>query len=51
MKELTTIAPFVGLFGMIVAYVIYLSIKRQTDGNEVMRQIALQIHEGAMAFL
>jgi K(+)-stimulated pyrophosphate-energized sodium pump len=37
--------------GLLVAFVIYVSIKRLPEGNEVMKNIASQIHIGAMAFL
>ncbi len=40
-----------GFFGLLVAFFIYLSIKKQSDGNEKMRSIASQIQIGAMAFL
>lgn len=51
MHELTSFAPFAGLLGMVIAYLIYVLVKRQPDGNEVMRHISFQIHKGAMAFL
>jgi len=40
-----------GLLGLLVALGIYLYVKRQPEGNETMRQLAEQIHTGAMAFL
>ena len=51
---LTNVAFFAwwaGAFGMALALAIYLLIRRQPQGNEVMRGIAEQIHTGAMAFL
>ncbi|MDI6767058.1 MAG: sodium-translocating pyrophosphatase [Bacteroidota bacterium] len=51
MQQLTLYAPVVGVIGMFVALIIYLMIKRQPDGNDLMRNIASQIHIGAMAFL
>jgi K(+)-stimulated pyrophosphate-energized sodium pump len=47
--------PFVivglGLLGLIVAAMIYSYIKKQPQGNDLMKDLAGQIHEGAMAFL
>jgi K(+)-stimulated pyrophosphate-energized sodium pump len=40
-----------GLLGLLVAFGIYRYVKRQPEGNETMRQLAGQIHAGAMAFL
>jgi len=40
-----------GLLGLAVAYVIYAYLKRQPDGNDTMRDLAEQIHSGAMTFL
>jgi K(+)-stimulated pyrophosphate-energized sodium pump len=44
-------APVFGVLGLLVALFIYLFIKRQDDGNELMRDLAQQIHDGAMVFL
>ena len=44
-------AWWAGAAGMVLALVMYLWIRRQPQGNEVMRGIADQIHTGAMAFL
>lgn len=43
--------PLSGLVGLVVALIIYFSIKRQSPGTAVMQDIAEQIHVGAMAFL
>ena len=40
-----------GLVGLGIAFLIYLSIKGQDPGNETMRDIAEQIQIGAMTFL
>jgi K(+)-stimulated pyrophosphate-energized sodium pump len=40
-----------GLLGLLVAGAIYAYLKKQPAGNELMRDIAEQIHAGAMAFL
>ncbi|MEE2658576.1 MAG: sodium-translocating pyrophosphatase [Candidatus Latescibacterota bacterium] len=47
----TTNAPYLGLAGLIVAFIIYTQIKKEDAGNEQMVEIAESIHEGAMAFL
>jgi len=49
--KLAFIAPIVGLAGLLIALLIYLFIKKQDDGNEMMRDLAQQIHDGAMVFL
>jgi K(+)-stimulated pyrophosphate-energized sodium pump len=49
--ELTWLAAPLGAVGLIVALAIYFYIRRQSPGNEVMRDIAEQIETGAMAFL
>ncbi len=51
MTELTSLTPFLGLAGMLAAFLIYLSITRLPAGSEVMQKIARQIQLGAMAFL
>jgi K(+)-stimulated pyrophosphate-energized sodium pump len=51
---LTNVAFFAwwaGAFGMVLAIVLYLWIRRQPQGSDEMRRIADQIHTGAMAFL
>ncbi|MEX0906904.1 MAG: sodium-translocating pyrophosphatase [Gemmatimonadota bacterium] len=44
-------SPIVGVIGLIGALVLYLYIRRQSAGTEVMIEIADRIQEGAMAFL
>ncbi len=51
MYSLTKFAPLLGIIGLIVAWIIYVYIKKQSDGNETMREIAEMIHRGAMVFL
>ncbi len=41
----------IGITGLMVAFALYVSIKRQPEGNDVMADIAEQIYSGAMAFL
>ena len=40
-----------GLLGLLVAWAVYVYLKRQPEGNDTMRDLAGQIHAGAMAFL
>jgi K(+)-stimulated pyrophosphate-energized sodium pump len=51
MEAWTSLAPFLGLFGLIVALLIYLSIIKKSAGNALMIEISDSIHEGAMTFL
>ena len=44
-------AWWAGAFGMVLAVALYVWIRRQPQGSELMRGIAEQIHVGAMAFL
>ena len=47
----TTLAPYLGIVGLLCAGLIYLYIKKQPPGNELMVEISEAIHDGAMAFL
>ncbi len=47
--NMTSIA--IGVVGLLVALMLYFSIKRQPEGNATMADIAAQIYAGAMAFL
>jgi len=49
--SLTEWSWVLGLVGLSVAFVIYGYVKRQPAGNEIMIDLAEQIHDGAMAFL
>ena len=51
MISLTKVAPFLGLAGLVVAYVIFNYVKKQPNGNETMQNLEEMIHDGAMAFL
>lgn len=51
MENLVTWIPWLGGFGLLVALLIYRGLVRLSDGNGTMRDIAEQIHVGAMAFL
>ena len=51
MLGLTKFAPFLGILGLIIAYLIYGYVKKQPNGNELMQKLEGMIHDGAMAFL
>jgi K(+)-stimulated pyrophosphate-energized sodium pump len=51
MQGLTVVAPFLGILGLIIAWLIYGYVKRQPNGTQVMQELEEMIHEGAMAFL
>jgi K(+)-stimulated pyrophosphate-energized sodium pump len=44
-------AAIFGIAGLVLAGIIYKWIAGQPDGNDLMRKLAGQIHEGAMVFL
>ena len=49
--QLQMAAPFLGVVGLVIAFVIYNYIKSQPAGNERRVEIAEEITKGAMAFL
>jgi len=51
MAEYVVFAPLLGIVGVVVAGLIYLYIRKQPVGTDLMRDISDMIHEGAMAFL
>ncbi len=51
MQGLTYVAPFLGIFGLIIAWLIYGYVKKQPNGNPLMQELESMIHNGAMAFL
>jgi K(+)-stimulated pyrophosphate-energized sodium pump len=51
MEQLTAYVPWIGAIGLIGAFVIYVNLKRLPEGTDRMKDIASQIHAGAMAFL
>ena len=51
MQGLTTLAPFVGILSLIIAWLIYNYVKKQPNGNPLMAELEDAIHTGAMAFL
>ena len=46
-----TVAPFVGVSGLIIAFIIYRLILTKEIGSEKMKTISDLIHDGAMVFL
>lgn len=51
MQQLTVVAPILGIVGIIIAWLIYVYVKKQPNGNPVMQELEEMIHVGAMAFL
>ncbi len=51
MVAFSNMAAIFGIAGLILAGAIFAWISKQSDGNELMRKLASQIHEGAMVFL
>ncbi len=45
------LAPVLGVVGLVCAGLIYLYVARQSEGTELMREIAADIQEGAVTFL
>ena len=43
--------PLFGVFGLVVAFVIYVVMTRQDEGTEKIKKIADAIHRGAMVFM
>ena len=51
MQGLTIYALPLGIVGLIIAYIIYLYVKKQPNGTPLMQELEGMIHSGAMAFL
>ncbi|MBE9537141.1 MAG: sodium/proton-translocating pyrophosphatase, partial [Proteobacteria bacterium] len=51
MCNLINLAPGIAVLGLVIAGVIYASIKKQPEGNDTMKEIATLIHDGAMTYL
>jgi K(+)-stimulated pyrophosphate-energized sodium pump len=45
------LAPYLGIIGFVVVLSIYMWIKKQPAGTDIMKDLSDKIHEGAMAFL
>ncbi len=48
---LTSGAWILGVIGLLIAFVIYLYVKKQPSGSDLMIDLSEQIHAGAMTFL
>lgn len=51
MEGMLKFAPIFAVGGLILAAIIYMSLKRQPEGSGTMREIAAMIHDGAMVYL
>lgn len=51
MIQTTFIPPLFGLFGLLVAYIIFLKVMHYREGGEKVAKIAREIHLGAMVFM
>ena len=51
MEQWMTVAPYLGVVGLVIAALIYASVKRGEAGSAQMVEIADAIHDGAMAYL
>jgi len=50
-QGLTIYAPYLGVLGLLIAYFIYLYVKKHPNGSQAMKDLEEMIHSGAMAFL
>jgi len=50
MQSLTVYAPYLGILGLIIAYLVFLYVKKQPNGSELMKDLEGMIHSGAMVF-
>jgi len=51
MLQIANLSPYLGLLGLLTAFVIYGWVKKQPNGNERIQELEEMIHAGAMAFL
>ncbi len=51
MESLLPLSPIFGVLGLLAALLLYMYIKRQPSGSDLMRDLSDQIHLGAMTFL
>ena len=45
------IAPALGVFGLIVAFIVFRLVMRYSDGTDQVKKIGDEIHKGAMKFM
>ena len=45
------IAPALGVFGLIVAFIVFSLVMRYSDGTDQVKKIGDEIHKGAMKFM
>ena len=45
------IPPLLGVLGLVVAFIIYMLVRRYPEGEDKVKDIAEQIHRGAMVFM
>ena len=50
-QGLTVYAAWLGIAGLIIAYLVYVYVKKQPNGTQIMQDLEGMIHSGAMAFL
>ena len=51
MNDMTILPPVFGLVGLIAAFFIYTLVKKYPEGDDKIKKIADDIHEGAMVFM
>ncbi len=51
LNELVKMPPIVGAVGLMIAFILYLIVKRYPEGDENIKKIGDQIHMGAMVFM
>lgn len=51
MSSYANLPPLFGIFGLVVAFVIYLLMTRYDEGEDKVKKIGAAIHEGAMVFM
>ena len=51
LSELVKLPPIVGVVGLVVAFILYLIVRRYPEGDANIKKIGDQIHLGAMVFM
>ena len=49
--NISILPPFLGLLGLVAAFVVYLLVMKYPDGEDKVKKIGDQIHTGALAFM